>query len=126
VELPPADFFANYVYVKDVVRAYVLAMQAAPTDHTIFNISGYAYRCNQVLDILREIYPNLVVNYSKSLNTSNPIDAYDLSMVRARDEIGYEPTYPLKEAVLDFVKTKQELGHQYEASQYDYDVVKRV
>ncbi len=126
VDLPPVDFRANFVYVKDVVRAYILSMQAAPTEHSIFNISGYVYRCSEAIEILREIYPDLAINHVKSLNTPNPIDAYDLSTERAREEIGYEPVYPLKEAVLDFVKTKQELGNQYEASQYDYNVVKLV
>jgi nucleoside-diphosphate-sugar epimerase len=126
VDLPPGDFRANYVYVKDVVRAYILAMQAAPTEHFIFNINGYVYRCSEVVDILRGIFPALVVNHVKSLDTPNPIDAYDLSPVRAREEIGYEPVYPLHEAVLDFVKTKQELGHQYAASQSDYNVIRLV
>jgi nucleoside-diphosphate-sugar epimerase len=126
VDLPPGDFRANYVYVKDVVRAYILAMQAPKTEHSIFNIIGYVYRCSEVVDVLRGIFPALVVNNVKSLNSPNPIDAYDMSPVRAKEEIGYEPVYPLREAVLDFIKTKQELGTQYEASQCEYDVVKLI
>lgn len=122
VDLPPDDFLANYIYVKDVVRAYILAMEARTTQHAIFNVSGYIYRCSEVVEVMRDVFPDLEVNEIESLGTPNPIDAYDLSQVRAKNEIGYEPLYPLKEGVLDFIKTKLEFGSQYEAANSEYNV----
>ncbi|MCJ7434626.1 MAG: NAD(P)-dependent oxidoreductase [Anaerolineales bacterium] len=122
VEVPPADFHANYVYVKDIVRAYIFAMQAPPTKHIIFNINGYAYRCSEVVEILRGLFPDLLVSNVKSLDTPNPIDAYDLSPIRAREELGYEPAYALADGVRDFLNARKELGHMYTSSSYDYDV----
>lgn len=123
VELPPADFHANYVYVKDVVRAYLLAMQAPPTKHIIFNIKGYIYRCSEVAEILKGIFPDLQVSKTKVLGTPNPIDAYDLSPIRAIEELGYEPVYSLVDGVRDFMATLKDFGHLYTSSTFDYEVV---
>lgn len=123
VEVPPGDAYANYVYVKDVVRAYILAMRAAPTKHTIFNVSGYVYRFSEVVEILRGLFPDLQVTNTKTLNSPNPIDAYDLSLVRAREELGYEPVYALADGVRDFLDTRKELGKLYTSSSYDYEVI---
>ncbi len=122
VEVPPADFYANYLYVKDVVRAYLLAAQAPSTNHVIFNISGSVHRCSEVVEILSSLIPGLVVNYKKSLDTPNPIDAYNLSPVRAKEELGYEPAYTLVEAIQDFMNTRKELGHLYTSGSYEFTV----
>jgi len=122
VEVPPVDFYANFLYVKDVVRAYLLAGQVPSTEHMIFNISGSIHRCSEVVEILKSQIPDLVINYKKSLDTPNPIDAYDLSPTRAREELGYEPAYTLAESVQDFIKTRKELGHLYTSSAFEYAV----
>jgi UDP-glucose 4-epimerase len=120
LEVPPVDFFANYLYVKDVVRAYLLGARASSTQHMIFNINGYAHRCSEVVDIICALFPGVLVNSRKSLDIPNPIDAYNLSPVRARQELGYEPAYTLSEGILDFIETRKELGHLYLSSSYDY------
>jgi UDP-glucose 4-epimerase len=122
VEVPPVDFFANYLYVKDVVRAYLLAAKVASTQHMIFNINGSVHRCSEVVEILCSLIPGLIVNYKKSLDTPNPIDAYNLSPVRAKEELGYEPAYTLAEAVRDFMNMRKELGHLYTSASYEYAV----
>jgi nucleoside-diphosphate-sugar epimerase len=116
------DFYANYLYVKDVVRAYLLAGQTPSAEHMIFNISGSVHRCSEVVEILKSLIPNLVINYKKSLDTPNPIDAYNLSPARAKEELGYGPAYTLAEAVQDFIKTRKELGHLYTSSSSEYAV----
>jgi nucleoside-diphosphate-sugar epimerase len=122
VEVPPVDFYANFLYVKDVVRAYILAAQASSTEHMIFNITGSVHRCSEVVEVLRSLIPGIVVTYKESLDTSNPIDAYDLSPARAKKELGYQPAYTLTEAVQDFIETRRELGHLYSSSSYEYTV----
>jgi nucleoside-diphosphate-sugar epimerase len=125
VEVPPGDFYANFLYVKDAVRAYLLAAKAPPTSHKIFNINGFVYRLSEVVEILRSLNQDLAVTYMESLETSNPIDAYNLSPVRARQELGYEPAYNLADAVQDFIKTRTELGNLYASSLLDYEVIQR-
>jgi nucleoside-diphosphate-sugar epimerase len=122
VEVPPVDFYANYLYVKDAVRAYMLAGQVKSPEHKIFNISGSFHRCSEVVEVLRSLIPSVIVTYKESLDTPNPIDAYDLSPVRAKEELGYEPAYTLTEAVRDFIITRTDLGNLYTSSSYEYAV----
>lgn len=122
MEVPPVDFYANYLYIKDVIRAYLLGAQALPTKHMIFNINGYVHRCSEVVEIFKKLIPGVDVHYTKSFDSPNPIDAYNLSPVRAKDELGYEPAYTLVEGIQDFMKTRDELGRLYRSSTFEYEV----
>jgi nucleoside-diphosphate-sugar epimerase len=116
LEMPPVDYYANYIYVADVVRAFLLAAQAPPTVHVAFNVGGYVYRCSEVVDILRSLFPGLSVRQRESFDIPNPIDAYALDMNRAREELDYEPAFDLRDGMQDWLKTKDELGVQYSFS----------
>ena len=122
LETPPVDYYANYVYVKDVVRAYLLAAQAPRPKHAIFNIGGYVYRNSEVVELLQALFPGLTVHHKESHDIPNPIDAYALDMSRARDEIGYEPAYTLEEGIQDYLKMKEELGSQYGSAWSEFGV----
>lgn len=116
LQMPPVDYYANYVYVKDVVRAYLLAAQAPPPEHIIFNIGGYVHRNSDVVEIMKQLVPGVTVEYQKTHDIPNPIDAYAQDLSRARQELGYEPTYTLEAGVVDQLKMMEELGEQYEVS----------
>jgi UDP-glucose 4-epimerase len=122
LEMPPVDFYANFIYVGDVVRAYLLAAQAPPTEHGIFNISGYVYRCSEVVDILRDLFPGLSVHRRESFDIPNPIDADAQDPTRAREELGYEPAFDLKDGMLDWLKKRDELGAQYGSASKEFEV----
>jgi UDP-glucose 4-epimerase len=122
LEMLPVDYYANYVYIKDVVRAYLLAAQAPPPEHGIFNIGGYVYRNSEVVELMKKIVPGVTVHYRESHGIPNPIDAYALDLSRARKELGYEPAYTLEEGVLDQLKTMQELGEIYKAAWTEWKV----
>lgn len=122
LEMPPVDYYANYIYVGDVVRAYLLAAQASPTEHGIFNIGGYVYRCSEVVNILRDLFPGLSVNQLESLDIPNPIDAYAQDMTRARQALDYEPAFDLPEGIHDWLKTKEALQPQYGAAGKKFEV----
>jgi nucleoside-diphosphate-sugar epimerase len=125
VEMPPMDFHANYLYVGDAVRAYLLAAQAPPTEHVVFNIGGEVQSCSGVVQILRELFPDLVVDQQVAFEADNPIDAWNQDPARARVELGYEPAYRIKAGVQDFVETLQALGHLYTASGTEFKVTAR-
>jgi len=122
MDVPPLDFFANYLYVKDAVRAYMLGAMAPRTEHGIFNINGYVHRCSEVVEILQQLISGAKADYKQSFDSPNPIDAYNLSRVRAKEELGYEPAYTLVEGVQDFIKTKNELGQLYKSSVSEFEV----
>ncbi|NLF12384.1 MAG: NAD(P)-dependent oxidoreductase [Anaerolineaceae bacterium] len=113
VEMPPVDYPANWLYIKDIVRAYLLAAGSAPTEHTIFNVGGFVHRCSEVIEILKGILPDLTVNYQDNYTLSHPIEVYDQDQGRALAEFGYEPVYSLAEAVRDYQEMVREFGQQY-------------
>jgi nucleoside-diphosphate-sugar epimerase len=120
LQMPPVDFFANYIYVRDVVRGYLLAAQAPPTDRVVFNLGGFVYRCNEVVDILREMFPHLSVHQQESFDIPNPVDAYAQDLTHVREDLGYEPAYDLKEGIQDWLKTKEELEGQYSSADTEF------
>jgi nucleoside-diphosphate-sugar epimerase len=116
LQMPPVDYYANYIYVKDVVRAYLLAAQAPRPEHIIFNVGGHVYRNSEVVELMKDLVPGVTVEYQESLDIPNPIDAYAQDMSRAKAELGYEPAYTLQEGVKDQLKTMNELGHLYRSA----------
>jgi len=122
VEMPPVDFHANYVYVKDVVRAYLLAAQAPKTDHLMFNVGGYVYKNSELVELLQELVPGMTVHRREAQDIPNPVDAYAQDLSRSGAELGYEPAYTIEDGIRDYLELKEELGKQYEASWSEFKV----
>lgn len=123
LEMPPVDYYANWLYVKDIVRAYILGAKAAPTEHMIFNIGGFRHRCSEVIEILRQHFPNLEVKRQDRYELSHPIEVSDQDPSRARDELGYEPVYTLDKAAQDYAQTVKDFGEQYASALTAYDTI---
>jgi UDP-glucose 4-epimerase len=122
VEMPPVDYHANWLYVKDIVRAYLLGGQSPRPEHMIFNIGGFVHRCSEVIEILKRVVPEVTVLRQEGYILSHPIEVYDQDQSRAKEELGYEPVYTLEKAVKDYIKTIEELGDQYESAWSAYEV----
>ncbi len=122
MEMPPVDYYANYVYAKDIVRAYLLAAQAPQPEHIIFNVGGYVHRNSEVVKLLQNLVPGVTVHHKEAHDIPNPIDAYAQDMSRAREELGYEPVYTLEQGIQDYLKVREELGHQYESAWSEFEV----
>jgi UDP-glucose 4-epimerase len=122
LEMPPVNYSANWLYVKDIVRAYILAAQAPKTEHSIFNIGGFVYTCSEVVDILKGILPDVKVKRQASYILSHPIEVFNQDQSRAREEFGYEPFYKLEQAVKDYQKTIEIYGGQYKSAWAEYKV----
>ena len=61
VEMPQVDYYANWLYVKDIVRAYLLAAQVPQHEHIIYNVGGFVYRCSEVVELLKKIVPDVLI-----------------------------------------------------------------
>ena len=122
VEMPPVDYHANWLYVKDIVRAYLLAAKAQPAEHTIFNVGGFVHRCSEVIETLKKLLPEVTVEHQAVYTLSHPIEVYDQDLSRAKVEFGYEPVYALEEAVRDYQRTIEEYGEQYKSAWTEYQV----
>jgi nucleoside-diphosphate-sugar epimerase len=122
VEMPPVDYRANWLYVKDAVRAYILAAQAPLTDHVVYNIGGFIHRCSEVVEILKKLLPNVTVHQQKGYKLSHPIEVFNQDMSRAKEDFGYEPAFTLEKAIKDYKETIEAFGEQYESAWSAYDV----
>jgi nucleoside-diphosphate-sugar epimerase len=122
VEMPPVDYPANWLYVKDIVRAYLLAAQAPPTPHLIYNVGGFVHRCSEVIEILKGLLPELTVKHQDAYVLSHPIEVSHQDQSRAREDFGYQPVYTLVDAVRDYQQTIAEFGEQYKSALTEYEV----
>ncbi len=93
----------DFVYIKDVVKANLLAMEKDLSG--IFNIAtGKARSFNEIIEILnRELGKNLETEYFDC-----PYDFYQeftqADITKARELLGYEPEYTLEEGIRDYLK----------------------
>ncbi len=99
----------DFVYIKDVVKANLLAMERDVSG--VFNVGyGKARSFNELVGILNEV---LGTDYDIEY-FDNPYDFYqnytEADLTLSRKYLGYEPEYPLEEGVLDYYKILKERG----------------
>ncbi|NPA14550.1 MAG: ADP-glyceromanno-heptose 6-epimerase [Aquificae bacterium] len=99
----------DFVYVKDVLQANLLAMEKPVRG--IFNVgSGKARSFNELVAILnKELGTNLEIEYF-----DNPYDFYqnytEADLTKSRQILGYNPRWSLEEGVRDYIGWLKENG----------------
>jgi nucleoside-diphosphate-sugar epimerase len=107
--LPPGAM--EWVYSKDAARATVMALDAKDLGTRIFNVTmGAVSTPAETAEALRAVVPGAKVKFeapaSTAISLANRSEHADLS--RAKKYLGYEPAFPLREAVKDMVGWMQE------------------
>ncbi|MCX6819345.1 MAG: SDR family NAD(P)-dependent oxidoreductase [Candidatus Aenigmarchaeota archaeon] len=89
----------DFVFVKDVVSAHLLAMKLKKTGE-IFNVgTGKATSLNQLVDILNKVLgKNIKAKYIE-MPVKNYINTQLADITKARKMLGYEPKYNLEAGV---------------------------
>ena len=93
----------DFVYVKDIVAGSISALEAKQSG--IYNLgTGQARSFNELVDVLnRSLGTDLKPDY-----IDNPHAHYQnftqADLTRVRDNLGYEPRYPLETGVADYMK----------------------
>lgn len=126
IDFPVVDYYANYLYIKDTVRAYLLAAQAPRPEHLIFNIGGEVLKASEVVAIIKRLVPGTTVEYQEDYGLPHPIEVFDQDPTYARDELGYEPVYPLEAGVQDYIATIEAFGDQYKSAWTEFVVTSLV
>jgi UDP-glucose 4-epimerase len=91
----------DYVYIKDAVKALVLAAEydASPDEPRIFNVGyGRGYSLNQIIEEIRAVVDVPVeVRYTPARPVDVPVNVLDIS--RAARHLEWQPTTDLREGV---------------------------
>ncbi|HLQ82509.1 MAG TPA: NAD(P)-dependent oxidoreductase [Pseudogracilibacillus sp.] len=92
----------DLVHVKDVARAFTLAIEAKNNKSKIYNISGFEIDAHGLLGIIREINnepPPVTLLPNENNRFPSKIDRS-----LAKKELDYEPHISLKEGVKEYIK----------------------
>ncbi|MFZ5754174.1 MAG: NAD-dependent epimerase/dehydratase family protein [Bacillota bacterium] len=101
VEIEWGDQLIDWLYVKDLAQAIVLASKAENLQHRTFNICGHRATVRQAAEIIKGIIPSAEI---KVLPGKRPMWVPYLATSRAEEELGYKPVYSLEEAFKDCLK----------------------
>lgn len=100
-KVPFGDQEIDWQYVKDVVKAFILAYRTKNPEHRVFNVGGEVHTVRQAADCVRKFIPNAIIEVESG--ELGWVSRYDTT--RAREELGYEPSYTLERGVEDQIKT---------------------
>jgi len=110
-----ADAKDEWCYNKDCARGAVLACLAENPKFRQYHIgTGQAHSMREVADAVRRVIPNTQVNFGSSSDYYGIGFMYNyiLDTSRAREDLGYEPTYDLPKGIKDYVDTMKLFGIQ--------------
>jgi UDP-glucose 4-epimerase len=102
----------DMMYVKDVANAVVRACVAERPRNWAFNVgTGTASTLREFADAVRAAVPGADIEVGAGFDHLGLGPMYCvMDISRARDELGYEPRYGLREGVADYVATARALG----------------
>ena len=104
----PDNTWLDFSYVKDVADGMVKAL-LSPIENEIFNITaGEGRTLAELLDFLRERYPNMPVEVSTKTDDFRPKRGA-LDITKARELIGYNPRYSLERGVEEYLEFMRSL-----------------
>jgi nucleoside-diphosphate-sugar epimerase len=92
----------DFTYIADLVQGLVLCIEKPEARDQVFNLTyGGARTLNQMLDIVKAEFPDVVVSY-KPRDGLMP-ERGTLSVDKARRLLGYEPQFPLEKGFVRYV-----------------------
>jgi nucleoside-diphosphate-sugar epimerase len=102
---------AEVLYGKDAAKGTVLAVLKDKFKDTLFHIGNAVMVSGEdIVQAIRKAYPGSKIELKK---TSNPMPYPDSRLSsdfsRARQQLGYEPDYPIDKAVVDYGATLKRL-----------------
>lgn len=93
------DHEFQYVHVRDVAQACILACKVNSLDSYVYSITeGTKTSYGELVELVKERYPTAEIHVGKG--SFSVLDHYaTIDISRARAELGYEPAYDLKKGV---------------------------
>lgn len=92
----------DFTYVKDLVKGIELVIGKDESLNQIFNLTyGDSRSLADMAQIMKANFKNLEVNYTPKDNLTP--DRGTLSIEKARNMIGFEPSFPLEKGYLEYI-----------------------
>ncbi len=106
------DLGRPLVYVKDAARATALACcQEKPVRSLVLNVAGErAATLSDCAEVLAQLIPELKITRREGPSVSTAVrpQSVALSIDRAREELDFQPQYPLERGISEYVEWLQE------------------
>src|SRR5262249_56649176 len=97
IPAPPADHVVTWSYVKDVARAFHLALRAERPSHRIYNVPGISATVAEGVAVVADLAPGTTVEHQP---TAQVHLAY-LNGDRIAADLGFRPHPSLRESFAD-------------------------
>ena len=100
----------DYTDVRDIVKAYALLATAQTLQHDTYNIaSGISREGFEILEYLKSAMNLETVKPITDASRIRPTDVMDITgdASRIKDELGWEPTLEISDAIKDFVERRK-------------------
>ena len=111
------DVMGNWLYVKDAAHALLLVMTIEPkkVKKRIYNIGGVNATMREVADIVQKLIPNAVITFTAGQSTRRGRRLFD---TYARNELGWNPMYILKEGIQETIELTRSSPQRYSRGRF--------
>lgn len=92
----------NYVYVRDVVNAYIALLETENANSKIYNVGGFMCKVIDFVNMVKKYIPTLRYEISPIPAVKYPANV-DIS--KAKTELGWSPRYLYDKAIEDYIET---------------------
>lgn len=102
----------DYIHVKDVVNAIILASESSCEGFNIYNLGGgISYSIPDVVDIIRSILGQDIPFYVEFSEERRPNEILDTiaEISKARRELNWEPSISLRTGLMEILKSEMKL-----------------
>ncbi len=101
---PFAEDTSDFTYVKDCAEVLKRVNSAEQLQHRVYNVGGgRAFTMQELVDAVKEMVPDAKIEVKPGANPrGNPPGNY-LDLTRAKDDLGFTPSYPIDRGVADYI-----------------------
>jgi len=103
------DFRVDHVYIDDCVDGIVKALDKPSHRHDVYHIStGEAPSLAEIVEMIRELVPGADISIGpgpyRFVDGTEAVRKGALDITRARNELGYEPRFPMKKGLAAYIE----------------------
>jgi len=92
----------DWVYVKDVSRAFKLALENRTIDFRVYNLGGEMKSVKDILAIVKKHVPSTEIIATPEASGMPP-KSFEINWSKIQKELGYVPKYGLEAGVKDYI-----------------------